>query len=72
MDSDDISLPERCEKQVKRFEENPKLAMLSTSLTEFVMDSNESAYFKKKRACPLHIMRYLHTQEKEIRSTIRL
>jgi len=52
MDSDDISLPERCEKQVKRFEENPNLAMLSTSLTEFVTDSNGKRILQKEKSVP--------------------
>ena len=35
MDSDDISLPERCEKQLQRCAENPKLALLGTNIDEF-------------------------------------
>lgn len=35
MDSDDISVSDRCEKQIKAFEENPKLGIMSGTLLEF-------------------------------------
>lgn len=35
MDSDDISRPERCEKQLKIFENNPELAIVSATVEEF-------------------------------------
>lgn len=35
MDSDDISLPFRCEKQLKRFEEKDELAVLGSNIDEF-------------------------------------
>lgn len=35
MDSDDISVPQRCEIQLKRFQVNPMLGILSASLLEF-------------------------------------
>lgn len=36
MDTDDISKPERCEKQLKRFEEKPELAIVGSHIDEFV------------------------------------
>ena len=36
MDTDDISKPERCEKQLKRFELNPELAIVGSHIVEFV------------------------------------
>ena len=36
MDSDDYSMPERCEKQVKEFENNPKLDIIGCPVKEFV------------------------------------
>ena len=36
MDTDDISKPDRCEKQLKRFEEKPELAIVGTFIEEFV------------------------------------
>lgn len=36
MDTDDISKPERCEKQLKRFQEKPELAVVGSHIDEFV------------------------------------
>ncbi len=36
MDTDDISKPDRCEKQIKRFEEKPELAIVGSHIDEFV------------------------------------
>ena len=36
MDTDDISKPDRCEKQLKRFEEKPELAIVGCHIDEFV------------------------------------
>lgn len=36
MDADDISLPYRCEKQVKKFSTNPELCILGTQIDEFI------------------------------------
>lgn len=36
MDTDDISKPERCEKQLKRFELKPELAIVGSHIDEFV------------------------------------
>lgn len=38
MDTDDISKPERCEKQLKRFDEKPELAIISSHIDEFFGD----------------------------------
>lgn len=38
MDADDISVPDRCEMQVKRFEENPNLTVLGGMIAEFDQD----------------------------------
>lgn len=35
MDTDDISKPERCEKQLKRFEEKPELSIVGAHIDEF-------------------------------------
>lgn len=40
MDSDDISLPYRCEYQLKAFIDNPQLAFCSGDIAEFVNDPN--------------------------------
>ena len=36
MDTDDISKPDRCEKQLKRFEEKPELSIVGSHIDEFV------------------------------------
>jgi glycosyltransferase involved in cell wall biosynthesis len=41
MDTDDISLPERCKKQLKVFEDNNELAIVGTMVDEFYKDPNE-------------------------------
>lgn len=38
MDADDIAVPDRCEKQVARFRENPKLTILGGIIEEFDQD----------------------------------
>lgn len=40
MDADDISLPERCEKQVRKFKEYPNLDIVGCSVKEFVNEPN--------------------------------
>lgn len=41
MDTDDISKPERCEKQVKRFLEKPELSIVGAWVDEFYVTPNE-------------------------------
>lgn len=41
MDSDDISQPERCEKELKLFENDPKLTIVGTNIDEFWDDPND-------------------------------
>ncbi|MFF2883146.1 glycosyltransferase [Bacillus toyonensis] len=41
MDTDDISLPERCEKQLELFEEDKNLVIVGTMVDEFYSDPNE-------------------------------
>ena len=40
MDSDDYSVPDRCEKQLKQFEEDEKLDIIGSSIAEFIDDIN--------------------------------
>lgn len=40
MDSDDISMPSRCEKQLARFAQVPELAILGTQIDEFIGDED--------------------------------
>ena len=50
MDSDDISLPERCEKEVNLFNENQKLEIVGTNIYEFSDDENNITGLKEN-AC---------------------
>jgi glycosyltransferase involved in cell wall biosynthesis len=67
MDTDDISKPERCEKQLKRFEEKPELSIVGSHIDEFVgsidnvisqrkvpLKSDEIYNFAKKRSAFNH------------------
>lgn len=49
MDSDDISLPTRCEKQLEIFNKNKELAVVGTNMTEFI---NEETNIISKRIVP--------------------
>jgi glycosyltransferase involved in cell wall biosynthesis len=49
MDSDDISLPNRCEKELRQFEKDPQLAIVSGSVIEF---SNTVSNHGKCRSLP--------------------
>ena len=49
MDADDISLPQRCERQLEKFESNPQLSILGTQIKEFVGEpSNHPTVMYKK------------------------
>ena len=41
MDTDDISKPDRCEKQLKRFEEKPELAIVGAWVDEFTVSPDQ-------------------------------
>ena len=49
MDSDDISLPERCEKELQLFAKNTELAIVGTNIDEFYDDPSD---VKMSRAVP--------------------
>lgn len=49
MDADDISCPERCEKQLKRFCQKSKLTILGTQIKEFI---NETSNVVSSRPVP--------------------
>ncbi|WP_105205162.1 glycosyltransferase [Neobittarella massiliensis] len=66
MDSDDISMPHRCARQLKLFEEDPTLDIVSASLYEFekeisdiramktVPEKNVDIYQYARRRCPFN------------------
>lgn len=50
MDADDISKPERCEKQLKRFSKKPELAIVGTHIDEF---ADNISHIISQRKVPL-------------------
>ena len=68
MDSDDIALPNRFERQLKRFKEDKDLALCGGAITEFigtpenavgvrgVFESNNDIYADLKKRCPFNHM----------------
>lgn len=50
MDSDDISVPDRFEKQIEYVESNPEVAVIGTDITEFSVTPDEENV--RKRICP--------------------
>ena len=47
MDSDDIAVPERCQKQIEKFIKNDELAICGSNIIEFIDDiQNQQAYRK--------------------------
>ena len=47
MDTDDVSKPQRCEKQLKRFEEKPELAIVGCHVEEFIGDVGNVTSIRK-------------------------
>lgn len=51
MDSDDISLPDRCEKELKMFHYDPRLTIVSGTIQEFIKEPSGDG-LKQKRSLP--------------------
>lgn len=79
MDTDDISLPERCELQVKLFNEKPELAIVGTMIDEFsvnpkniissrvVPTTNDEIYKFMKRRSPFNHPTVMYKKSEVIR-----
>lgn len=79
MDTDDISLPERCELQVKLFNENPELCIVGTMIDEFydepdniissrvVPTTNEEIFEFMKRRSPFNHPTVMYKKSEIIR-----
>lgn len=79
MDTDDISLPERCELQIKQFNENPELCIVGTMIDEFydvpdniissriVPTTNEEIYKFMKRRSPFNHPTVMYKKSEVIR-----
>lgn len=58
LDSDDISLPERCELQLKAFEEDPEYAIVGSDMYEFDEDPDKITALKVMPHTPEELYRY--------------
>ena len=58
MDADDISLPNRCEKQLKLFEKDPSLALVGSYLSEFVDSIDNIVSVRKVPVTHNKILKY--------------
>lgn len=79
MDTDDISLPERCELQIKQFNENPELCIVGTMIDEFydepdniissrvVPTTNDEIYKFMKRRSPFNHPTVMYKKSEVIR-----
>jgi len=79
MDSDDISLPDRCEKQVKMFEDNPSLDIVGCPVKEFIGNTdnvvgkrdvpldNDSIYKYCKRRDPFNHPTVMYRKSKVLK-----
>ena len=62
MDSDDISLPNRFELQLKEFENNPNLAIVGGYIQEFDSQTNEKTSIRKVPLFDNQIKQYIKTR----------
>ena len=58
LDSDDISLPERCELQLKEFELHPEYAIIGSDMYEFDHDPSVITAYKSMPHSPEELYRY--------------
>lgn len=58
MDSDDISCPERCEKQLERFAGDPDVAVLSGHIAEFTSDPKFTSGMRKVPVSEREILKF--------------
>ena len=58
LDSDDISMPDRCELQLKAFEENPQYAIVGSDMYEFDTDPEQISALKVMPHKPQELYRY--------------
>lgn len=62
MDSDDISLPERCEFQIKAFQENPKLDIVGLQAKEFSGSIENIVGIRKVPLCNEDIYKFARNE----------
>lgn len=69
MDADDVSLPTRCEKELKMFEKYPELAVCGCNIDEFSGDFTKQIYRELYR---VNMMILSNSLEEDNHSIIRL
>jgi len=62
MDTDDISLNNRCEKQLEYFQVNPNLSMVGTAISEFINDPSDIVSCRRVPTNDREIKEYLKTR----------
>jgi len=62
MDSDDISLSDRCEKQLKCFEDHPEVSIVGTSIAEFVDSTDKIVSYKRIPTNDKAIKKYIKSR----------
>lgn len=62
MDTDDISRPDRCEKQVRAFEKNESLEMIGGDIAEFIEYPNNIVAYRKVPTTNEKIREYMKTR----------
>ncbi len=80
MDTDDIAKPDRCEKQLKAFEENPSLEIVGGNIAEFIDDPMNTVAYRRvpvtdseikeymKVRCPFNHMTVMYKKSSVIKS----
>ena len=59
MDSDDISIPERCEKELLKFDDDNSLDMVGSNIIEFIDDINNAQAYRKLPETDSEIKKYM-------------
>jgi glycosyltransferase involved in cell wall biosynthesis len=62
MDTDDISLPERCEKQLELFQQDASLSLLGGNISEFIVDETNIVARRIVPSCNEKIGEYLKSR----------
>ncbi|WP_183040960.1 glycosyltransferase [Salipaludibacillus neizhouensis] len=62
MDTDDISIKNRCEKQLDYFQRFPDLSLVGTSISEFIGDSNNIVSYRRVPTEDQDIKKYMRTR----------
>lgn len=70
MDTDDISLNNRCEKQLGKFKENKKLSLVGTAVNEFIDDPSNVIAYKEVRIKDQDIKKQMKYRNPVIHPTV--